>query len=49
VRLLSYIIAALQTMQADIGWATLATLQFSQSLPRDAALTALLNEIVAIL
>jgi LuxR family maltose regulon positive regulatory protein len=46
-RFLSYLIAALQTIQADVGQATRAMFQSPQPLPIEATLTTLINEIAA--
>lgn len=46
-RFLTYIVAALQTIDAQIGSGVLAALQSPQSPPPDAILTVLLNEIAA--
>ena len=48
-RFLAYLVAALQTIAADIGQGVLAMLQSPQPPPPDAILTALLNDLVAIL
>ncbi len=47
-RFFSYLIAALQTIQADVGRATHAMLQSPQPPPIEAALGALINDIAAI-
>jgi LuxR family maltose regulon positive regulatory protein len=47
-RFWAYLIAALQTVQADIGKAALAMLQSPQPLPVEAVLTALINEIAVV-
>jgi len=47
-RFWAYFIAALQTVQADIGEAALAMLQSPQPLPMEAVLTALINEIAVV-
>jgi hypothetical protein len=47
VRFLTYLIAALQTLQKDLGAEVLNLLQASQPLPIEPVLTALLNEITA--
>ncbi|MEZ4869501.1 MAG: LuxR C-terminal-related transcriptional regulator [Caldilineaceae bacterium] len=44
-RFISYMVAALRTIQAGMGEELLATLQSPQPLPADALLTSLLNEI----
>src|SRR5437016_831940 len=44
-RFLSYLVAALQTIAANIGEGVLSALQSSQPLPTEAILTALLNEL----
>jgi LuxR family maltose regulon positive regulatory protein len=46
-RFLTYIVAALQTIDAGLGSGVLAALQAPQAPPSDAALTVLLNEITA--
>jgi LuxR family maltose regulon positive regulatory protein len=48
VRFLSYLIAALQTIESNIGAGVLAVLQSPQQPPPEASLTILLNEISAI-
>ena len=47
-RFLSYLIAAFQTIQAEIGAGLLGALQSPQPPPSEAVLTALLNEITTI-
>jgi LuxR family maltose regulon positive regulatory protein len=47
-RFLAYLIAALQTVQADVGEAALAALQSPQPPPTETILTALINEIAAL-
>jgi LuxR family maltose regulon positive regulatory protein len=47
-RFLTYLIAALQTIKANIGKGLLATLQSPQQLSTESILTALLNEITSI-
>ena len=47
-RFLTYLIAALQTVEADIGKGVLSALQSPQPPPAEAILTALINEIAAI-
>ncbi len=47
-RFLAYLVAALQTIAANIGEGVLDVLQFPQPPPIEAILTALLNEITAI-
>jgi LuxR family maltose regulon positive regulatory protein len=48
VRFLSYLIAALQTVEASVGKGALNALQSPQPPPAEAILTALINEIAAI-
>ena len=48
VRFLTYLVAALQTIEANIGKGMLGLLQSPQPPPTEAILTALLNEITAI-
>jgi LuxR family maltose regulon positive regulatory protein len=47
-RFVAYLVAALQTVQADVGEAALAALQSSRPPPAEALLTALINEIAAL-
>jgi LuxR family maltose regulon positive regulatory protein len=47
-RFLAYLVAALQTVQADVGTAALAALQSPQPPPAESVLTALINEIAAL-
>jgi LuxR family maltose regulon positive regulatory protein len=47
-RFLAYLVAALQTVQADVGEAALAALQSPQPPPTESVLTALINEIAAL-
>ena len=47
-RFLAYFVAALQTIEADIGKGTLSTLQSSQPPPIEAILTSLINQITAL-
>ncbi len=47
-RFLAYLVAALQTIAADIGAGVLAALQSPQPPPSEALLTTLLNEIAVI-
>src|SRR6266480_3860103 len=47
-RFLTYLVAALQTIAANIGEGVLGVLQSSQPLPSEAILTALLNEITTL-
>ncbi len=47
-RFLSYLIAALQTIEADAGETTLASLRSPQLPPIESVLTALINEIAAV-
>ncbi len=47
VRFLTYLIAALQVLQADVGDAALAALQSPQPPPMESVLTALINEMAA--
>jgi len=47
-RFLTYLVAALQTVAADIGQGVLDMLQSPQPLPTESLLTALLNEIAAL-
>ena len=47
-RFLAYLVAALQTVEADIGEGALGALQSPQPPPTESVLTALLNEISAI-
>ena len=47
-RFLTYMIAALQTVEPGIGEAALATLQFPQVPPLDTILTPIINEIAAL-
>ncbi len=48
VRFLTYLIRALQTISPHLGAGIMDTLQSSQSLPMEAVLTSLLNEIAAL-
>jgi LuxR family maltose regulon positive regulatory protein len=48
VRFLAYFIAALQTIEANIGKGTLSVLQSPQPPPTEAVLTSLINEIAAL-
>jgi len=47
-RFLAYFVAAIQTIHQDIGQSVIAALQSSQSLPIQAILTTLINEIAVI-
>ena len=47
-RFLAYLVAALQTIEADIGEGVLGALQSPQPPPTESILTALLNEIAAV-
>jgi LuxR family maltose regulon positive regulatory protein len=47
-RFLSYFVAALQTVEADIGKGALSALQSPQPPPTEALLTTLINEIAAV-
>ncbi|HEC35620.1 MAG TPA: LuxR family transcriptional regulator, partial [Anaerolineae bacterium] len=47
-RFLAYLVAALQTVEPDIGAGVLAALQSPQPPPMEAVLTALINDIAAI-
>ena len=47
-RFLSYLVAALQTIETDIGEAALASLRSPQPPPIESLLTALINEVAAI-
>ncbi|MDQ3910376.1 MAG: LuxR C-terminal-related transcriptional regulator [Actinomycetota bacterium] len=48
VRFLSYLIAALQAIEAEVGEALLSSLRSPQAPPLDSTLTALVNEIASI-
>lgn len=48
IRFLAYLVAALQTIAANIGGGVLGLLQSSQTLPTESILTALLNEITTV-
>ncbi len=47
-RFLAYLVAALQTVQADVGEAALAALRSPQPPPTESVLTGLINEIAAL-
>lgn len=48
IRFLAYLVAALQTIAANIGGGVLGVLHSSQTLPTESILTALLNEITTV-